>query len=98
MLPEMVNISETKMHDCYRLAQLIFAKNTFIVEDSTYFDFELMLSRIKAENLFVTRIKSNTVYNSIVEIDLPNQKDQDIVKDEIIQLSSKKAIKTRIQH
>jgi len=97
MLPEMVNITEAKIHDRYGLAQLIFAKSTIIVEDRAYFDFDLMLSRIKAENIFVTRIKSNTVYDSIEEIDLPDQKDQDIVKDEIIQLSSKQAIKTGIQ-
>lgn len=91
MIPDMVNISEAKLHDRYGLAQLIFPKNTIIVEDRAYFDFNLMLSRIKAENIFVTRIKDNTVYQVIEELDLPEHKDQDILKDEIIELTSPKA-------
>lgn len=96
MLPDMVNITEAKVHDRYGLSQLVFPKNTIIIEDRAYFDFELMKNRINAENVFVTRIKSNTVYESIQEIDLPDHIDQDILKDEIIQLSSDKAIKTGI--
>jgi hypothetical protein len=94
MLPDMINITEAKVHDRYGLNQLVFAKNTIIIEDRAYFDFELMISRIKAENVFVTRIKTNTVYESIEELDLPDHTDQDILKDEIIVLSSNKAVKT----
>jgi hypothetical protein len=96
MIPEVVNISEAKVHDRYGLEQLIFQKNTIIVEDRAYFDFELMLNRIKAENIFVTRIKSNTKYETIEELDLLDDVDQNILKDEIIQLTSIKAIKTGI--
>ena len=96
MLPEMVNITEAKVHDRYGLDQLIFPKNTIIVEDRAYFDFNLMMARINAENVFVTRIKTNTVYQSIKELDLPDHTDQDILNDEIIQLSSDKAIKSNI--
>lgn len=96
MLPDMVNITEAKVHDRYGLNQLVFSKDTIIVEDRAYFDFELMRNRIKAENTFVTRIKTNTVYESIEELDLPDHTDQDILKDEIIVLSSEKAIKTGI--
>jgi len=91
MIPDMVNITEAKLHDRYGLSQLIFPKNTIVVEDRAYFDFDLMLSRIKAENVFVTRIKNNTVYEIIQELDLPDNEDQDILKDEIIELTSHKA-------
>ena len=94
MIPDMVNITEAKLHDRYGLAQLIFVKGTIIVEDRAYFDFALMLSRIKAENVFVTRIKNNTVYEAIEELDLPEDTDQDILKDEIIVLSNPKARNT----
>lgn len=96
MIPDMVNITEAKIHDRYGLAQLIFPKDTIIVEDRAYFDFGLMMSRIKAENVFVTRIKSNTVYETIQELDLPDNEDQDILKDEIIVLTSPKAKDTGI--
>lgn len=93
MLPEMVNITEAKVHDRYGLNQLIFARDTIIVEDKAYYDFDLMASRIKAENVFVTRIKTNAIYESIRELDLPDDKDQDTLKDEIIRLSSSQARK-----
>lgn len=96
MIPEVVNISEAKLHDRYGLSQLVFSKGTVVVEDRAYFDFGLMLQRIKASNVFVTRIKSNTCYTSLREIELPDQIDQDILKDEIITLSSPKAVKTGI--
>lgn len=89
---------EAKLHDSYGLANNVFEVGTILVEDRAYFDFELMLKRIKAENIFVTRIKSNTVYQTIEEIELPVDKDQDILKDEIIQLSSKKAEQSGISN
>ncbi len=96
MIPDMVNITEAKVHDRYGLNQLIFPKNTIIVEDRGYFDFELMKSRIQAENVFVTRIKNNTVYQTVQELDLPDDIDQDILKDEIITLCGSKAEQTGI--
>jgi hypothetical protein len=66
------------------------------VEDRAYFDFTLILHRIQAENVFVTRIKTNTLYESIQELDLPEDQDQDITKDEIVILKSAKAIETGI--
>ena len=91
-IPDLVNITEAKTHDRYGIGQLVFSKGTIVVEDRAYFDFTLMLHRIQAENIFVTRIKTNTVYESIQELDLPDAEDQDIIKDEIIVLNSNKAI------
>ena len=96
MIPEIVNISEAKVHDRYGFEQLVFPKDTIIVEDRAYFDFSLMLNRINAENVFVTRIKSNTAYETLEELDLPEGVDQHILKDEIIRLTSDKAIETGI--
>jgi len=96
MLPDVVNISEAKLHDRYGLEQLVFPKNTIVVEDRGYFDFNLMLNRIFAYNVFVTRIKTNTVYETIEELELPDGKNEHIVKDEIIKLTSTKAIECGI--
>jgi hypothetical protein len=96
MIPELINISPAKLHDRKGLEQLIFPKGTIIVEDRAYFDFALMLSRINAENVFVTRIKTNTVYKTLEELELPTGSDEHILKDEIIQLTSNKAVETGI--
>lgn len=93
-LPDMVNITEAKLHDRYGLKDHIYPKGTIVVEDRAYFDFELMNMRIKAGNVFVTRIKTNTVFEELGELDLPKDTDQDILKDRIIRLASPKAEKT----
>lgn len=95
-IPDLINITEAKTHDSKGLVQNVFPKNTIIVEDRAYFDFALMLNRIFAQNIFVTRIKTNTDYTIIKELELPINKDQDILKDEIITLSGKKASETKI--
>ncbi len=96
MIPDVVNITQAKLHDRYGLHNLIFRKGTIIVEDRGYFDFGLMLQREKAENVFVTRIKNNTLYETVEELDLPEDSDQDILKDEIIKLTGQKATETGI--
>ncbi len=92
MIPDVVNITPAKLHDRYGLEQLVFSKGTIVVEDRAYFDFLLMLQRIRAENVFVTRIKTNTVFETVREFELPKNIDQDILKDEVIKLTSKKAV------
>ena len=96
MIPEIVNITEAKVHDRNGLKQLIYPKDTVIVEDRAYFDYSLMLNRIKADNVFVTRIKINTIYETQKELELPDDVDQNILKDEIIKLTSPKANKVGI--
>jgi hypothetical protein len=92
-IPDFIDITDAKMPDRYGLADNVFPKNTIIVEDKGYFDFQLMYNRTKAENVFVTRIKDNTVYETVTEKDLPDDKDHHILKDEIIRLTSAKACK-----
>ncbi|MCF8242527.1 MAG: IS4 family transposase [Melioribacteraceae bacterium] len=91
MIPDIVNITEAKLHDSKGLDKLVFAKDTIIVEDRAYFDFTLMLSRIRAKNIFVTRIKKNTLFEVIAETDLLEDTRDNILKDEIIILNSDKA-------
>lgn len=94
MIPDMVNITEAKLHDSKGLSQMVFPKNTVVVEDRAYFDFALMGQRTAAENTFITRIKTNTKYDSVKENEQPDKVEQDIIKDEIIILTGKKAEET----
>jgi hypothetical protein len=55
-----------------------------------------MSNRIQSENIFVNRIKINSLYESIQVLDLPNEEDQDVIKDKIVVLKSSKAIKSGI--
>lgn len=91
MLPTLVNISEAKIHDSKGFEQVIFPKGTIIIEDKGYWDFKVIKDRILAENVFVTRIKDNTVYEVVEELELPEDNDQHILIDELIHLTGKKA-------
>lgn len=90
-IPDMINITPAKVHDSKGFEQQVFKKDTIIVEDKGYFDFKLMRSRIDAKNIFVTRIKDNTLFERIEELDLPDEKHYHILKDEIITLNGVKA-------
>lgn len=96
MIPTMINITEAKVHDRNGVKEFSFPKGTIIVEDRGYFDFKLFKSRIDNENHFVTRIKSNTTYESVAENILPVGEDEHITKDEIIRLTGAKAKKAGI--
>ncbi len=92
-IPDFINITEAKVHDSQGFENNVFPANTIIVEDKGYFDFGVMKKRIDAKNIFVTRIKDNTTYESVVELELPDDKDHHILKDEIILLTGKAAQK-----
>ncbi len=68
-LPNYINITNAKLHDSKGLISQIFPKGTIVVEDRAYFDFELFEKRIDAKNIFVTRLKSNILYESIEVLD-----------------------------
>src|SRR5690606_38020323 len=84
-------ISEASPHDSKGFEEVVFPKNTIILEDKGYWDFDVIKARMLAHNAFVTRIKDNTLYESIEELELPEGKDEHILKDELIHLTGKKA-------
>jgi len=96
MIPEMVNLTPAKVSDRRGADNFRYPKDTIVVDDRGYFDVGLFATRIDDENHFVTRIKSNTAYESICEIELPQEKDQHILKDERIYLTGTAAEKAGI--
>jgi len=42
MIPDIINITEAKLHDSKGLSKMVFPKDTIIVEDRAYFDFQLI--------------------------------------------------------
>ncbi|MDP2724382.1 MAG: IS4 family transposase [Bacteroidales bacterium] len=96
-LPDYINITDAKVHDSKGLISQIFPKGTILVEDRAYFDFELFKSGNDAKNIFVTRLKSNILYESVEELELPDDRDQNVLKDELIKFTSKDAKKSGIE-
>jgi IS4 transposase len=91
LLPDIINISDAKLSDRRGVDDFRYPKDTIVVDDRGYFDFKLFKIRIDDENHLVTRMKNNTLYQSIEELDLPENKDFEILKDEKIKLISKVA-------
>jgi hypothetical protein len=91
MIPDIVNISEAKMSDRRGVDNFHYPKDTIVVDDRGYFDCKLFKIRIDDENWFVTRLKDNILYETDEELDLPDDKDHHVLKDEIIYLTGKSA-------
>jgi len=91
MVPDIVNISEAKKSDRRGVDNFHYPKDTIVVDDRGYFDCKLFKTRIEDENWFVTRLKDNILYKTVEELDLPDIKDQHILKDEIIFLTGTSA-------
>ena len=92
MVPDIINISEAKVSDRRGVDNFHYSKDTIVVDDRGYFDCKLFKIRIEDENWFVTRLKDNILYKSVRELDLPEDKDFHILKDEIIHLTGQPAI------
>lgn len=91
MIPDIIYITEAKVSDRRGVDDFRYDKDTIVVDDRGYFDFKLFKTRIDDKNWFVTRIKDNTLYQTVVEKELPIDKDQHILLDEIIRLTGTKA-------
>jgi hypothetical protein len=96
LLPDIVNITEARKSDRRGVDDFRYPKDTIVVDDRGYYDFKLFKNRINDENIFVTRMKSNTVYDSLEELDLPENESQEILKDEIIHLTGKQAQEAKL--
>jgi len=95
---DIINICEAKISDRRGVDDFRYEKDTIIVDDRRYYDTKLFKIRIDDQNHFVTRIKDNILYESVRENDLPDDKDQHILKDEIIRLTGKASIESGISN
>lgn len=96
MIPQMINLSPANVSDRRGADNFRYPSGTIIVDDRGYFDFSLFATRIDDGNHFVNRMKSNTVYQTIEERELPEGQDEHILKDELIYLTGKAANDTGI--
>jgi hypothetical protein len=92
MVPDIINISEAKVSDRRGADNFRYPQDTIVIDDRGYFDCKLFKIRIDDKNWFVTRLKDNILYESVRELDLPEDKDFHILKDEIIHLTGRSAI------
>lgn len=97
MLPEMICITEAGVSDRRGADNFRYEAGTIVVDDRGYFDFKLFKQRIADNNIFVTRIKDNTKYETVSEKELTDKTTTAIIKDEIIRLNSTTAEKAGLK-
>lgn len=86
-LPSYVNITDGKTADNKGAYDIPLIKNSVIVADRYYNDFTLLNVWDSNQVSFVVRHKENIQFNVVKENDLPENRHEHILKDEIIELS-----------
>ena len=86
-LPAYVNITDGKTADNKGAYDVPLLKNSVIVADRFYNDFYLLNIWDSKGVFFVIRHKDNIKFEAIKENDLPKERHQHIIKDEIIKLT-----------
>lgn len=89
-MPVYVNITNGKVADNKGALNIPLIKGSVVVADRYYNDFELLNIWDSSGVNFVVRHKHNLQYTSVKELDLPENRHQHILKDEIIKLKNTK--------
>lgn len=90
-LPVFVNVTDGKVADVKVAKQLNLPKNSVVVADRGYIDFE-MLNRWNKEGIsFVVRLKDDIETIDMKELPLPEGKDEHIIKHERMLLGNKES-------
>ena len=87
-LPSYINISNGKTADNKGAYDIPLLKRSVIVADRFYNDFSLLNIWDSNKVFFVIRHKENLQFTTIKELDLPEHRDEHIIKDEIVQLEN----------
>jgi len=86
-LPAFILLSDGKKSDNDAAYDIPLLKNSVIVADRYYVDFALLNIWDSSEIFFVVRHKSNLKYKQVKEKELPKKRLQNILIDEIIELT-----------
>ncbi len=88
-LPAYVNITDGKTADNKGAYDIPLIKNSVIVADRFYNDFSLLNIWDSKGVFFVIRHKENLKFTSVKENELPDNRHQHVLKDEMIELTGK---------
>lgn len=89
-LPAYVNITDGKTADNKGAYDIPLLKGSVIVADRFYNDFSLLNVWDSSGVYFVVRHKDNIKFRTLKELELPEERHQHVLKDEIIELTGTK--------
>jgi len=85
-VPCLIRFSSAATHDHTFLKELNLQKGSFVVFDKAYNDYTQYLQWTEQDIYFVTRQKDNAHYEHIDELDLEDHIDDNILRDEVIEV------------
>jgi hypothetical protein len=88
-VPKLIWLSAATTHDKQFLKQVQLDKGRIAVFDKGYNDYAVFDTFTREGIFFVTRLKTNAAYESVVENDIPSYIDDGVIKDEIISVEVK---------
>ncbi len=88
-VPKLIWLSAATTHDKQFLKQVQLDKGRIAVFDKGYNDYAVFDTFTRDGIFFVTRLKTNAAYESVVENDIPSYIDDGVIKDEIISVEVK---------
>lgn len=88
-VPKLVWFSSARTHDKQFLKHIQLEKGKIAVFDKGYNDYKTFDEFTQNGIFFVTRLKSNAVFEPVVENEIPSYIDNGVVKDEIIRVEVK---------
>lgn len=88
-VPRLVRFTSAATHDHVLLKELQLPKGSIVTFDRGYVDYTQYQRLSLSEINYVTKLKINAKYEGIQEIDIPDQMDAGIIKDECIILRKK---------
>ena len=83
-VPCLINYSSAATHDHVLLKSLNLPNGSFVVFDMAYVDYKIYQSFTEQEITYVTKMKANAVYLPILELDISDDADQGVIKDETV--------------
>ena len=83
----MVKCTAASKHDHTLLKYLNLAIGSFLTFDRAYVDYAAYEKFSQNLIYYITKLKSNAKYISEMEIDIPDEADSGILRDEVIQLN-----------
>src|SRR5690606_5561786 len=88
-VPKLIWFSPARTHDKQFLKHLQLEQGKIAVFDKGYNDYKTFDEFTQNGVFFVTRLKSNAVYESVTENEIPSYIDNGVIKDEIIRVDIK---------
>lgn len=85
-VPNLIWYTGAATHDHVLLSKLALDPNTIYVFDKGYNDYQAWNRFTEGNTGFVTRLKENAVYESIGELDIPDEIHSGVIKDETIRV------------